>query len=173
MVASVSLPKATGEPAEVLGDLIPIFGRSREVLLELGGEDEKAYGGYRAALALPKSNAAEKATRSDALQEALIAATAVPLETAELALELLQLVPALTEVASEHLEADITVSTALLGAAINGAVALVNANLPSIKDQDAQDEVTERVEKLLQTFTEMIESEWDELEEDDEDEDEK
>jgi formiminotetrahydrofolate cyclodeaminase len=173
MIATLSLKTATGESKEVLDDLIPIFNRSRSVLLELGGEDEKAYGGYRSALSLPKSSAAEKSTRKTALQDALIHATAVPLETAELALELMQLVPALAEVASPHLEADLTVATALLGASINGSVALVNANLPLIKDEDAQDEVASRVEQILATFTEIIEAEWDELqdEEDDDDED--
>jgi formiminotetrahydrofolate cyclodeaminase len=85
----------------------------------------------------------------------------------------MQLVPALAEVASPHLEADLTVATALLGASINGSVALVNANLPLIKDEDAQDEVASRVEQILATFTEIIEAEWDELqdEEDDDDED--
>ena len=173
MIAAVSLNTATGENTEVLDDLIPIFARSRVVLLELGGEDEKAYGGYRSALGLPKGSAAEKSARKTALQDALIHATAVPLETAELALELMQLVPALADVASPHLEADLTVATALLGASINGSVALVNANLPLIKDEDAQDEVTERVEKILATFTEIIESEWEDLQDlDDEDEDE-
>lgn len=170
MIATLSLNTATGESKEVLDDLIPIFNRSRSVLLELGGEDEKAYGGYRAALTLPKGTAAEKTARKTALQDALIHATAVPLETAELALELMQLVPALAEVASSHLEADLTVATALIGASINGSVALVNANLPLIKDEDAQDEISDRVEQILATFTEIIESEWDELQ-DDEDED--
>lgn len=163
MVATISLNSADEEATEILNELVPIFQRSREVLIELGGEDEKAYGGYRDALALPKGSAQEKATRREALQEALINATAVPLETAELALELIQLVPALTEVSSTHMEADITVGTALLGACINGSVAMVNANLPSIKDESARDEVSARVERLLQTFTELIEAEWDEL----------
>ena len=171
MVASISLKKATGEAAEVLDELIPIFGRSREVLIELGGEDEKAYGGYRAARSLPRSTPDEKAARTEALEEALITSTAVPLETAELALELVQLIPALNEVSSEHMVADVTVGTALLGACINGAVAMVNTNLSSIKDESARDEITERVEKLLQTFSEMIEAEWEELEDEEFDED--
>jgi formiminotetrahydrofolate cyclodeaminase len=170
MIASLSLNTAEGEAKTVLEDLIPIFGRSREILLELGSEDEKAYGGYRDALGLPKNSAAEKATRKQALQEALIHATAVPLETAELALELMQLIPALAEVSSPHVEADLTVATALLGACINGSVALVNANLPLIKGEDAQDEVSDRIEKILATFTEIIEAEWEELEDDEDDE---
>lgn len=163
MVASISLNKADDEATEILNELVPIFQRSREVLIELGGEDEKAYGGYRDALALPKGSGQEKATRREALQEAILNATAVPLETAELALELIQLVPALTKVSSHHMEADVTVGMALLGACINGSVAMVNANLPSIKDESAREEVSARVERLLQTFTELIEAEWDEL----------
>lgn len=173
MIANLSLNTATGEAVEVLNDLVPIFARSQEILLELGGEDEKAYGGYRDAVALPKKTAEEKATRKVALQDALIQATAVPLEISELSLELMQLVPALEEVSSKHVDADLTVATALLGAAINGSVALVNANLPLIKDENAQEEIVERVERTLATFADMIEAQWDDMEdlEDEDDED--
>ncbi|MCC6705622.1 MAG: cyclodeaminase/cyclohydrolase family protein [Thermomicrobiales bacterium] len=171
MVANLSLNTADEEATEILNELVPIFGRAREMLIDLGGEDETAYGGYRAALALPKGTAPEKAARKGALQDAILHSTAVPLQTAELALELMQLVPALGECSSPHLEGDITVATALLGACINGSIALVNVNLPTIKDQDAQDEIAERVETLLNTFADIIESDWAELE-DEEDDDE-
>ena len=172
MIASVSRKSVEGESAQLIDDLMPIFTRSREVFIELGSEDESAYGGFRDALALPKRTAEEKATRKQSLEAAAIAASAVPLEIAELALELLQLVPALQDVSSHHLDADLTVCTALLGATINSAVAMVNANLPTIKDPDALDEVTDRIESLLATFTEIIEAEWEELEDETEEEEE-
>ncbi|MFZ0300172.1 MAG: cyclodeaminase/cyclohydrolase family protein, partial [Candidatus Sulfotelmatobacter sp.] len=81
----------------------------------------------------------------DALIEAsLKLATGVPLSVAEKAHEVAEITQSLFAVSNPNMKSDLTTAQALAGAAITGALANVEINLASIKDQGFAAEVRKR-----------------------------
>lgn len=144
MVASLSQQSADAERQPILSDLATTFRADQRRLLELGAADENAYGGYRQALALPKSSNEEKARRREALQQAIIASARVPLDVAELALNALRSIPDLAAVSSSYLRADLATAAHVLAGATHGAIVMVDTNLGSIKDEAINSELALR-----------------------------
>jgi formiminotetrahydrofolate cyclodeaminase len=68
------------------------------------------------------------------IDTALKGATTVPLETAEKAAEVAQIVASLRPVTNPNMASDLTVATGLAQAAISGALANVEINLGLLKD---------------------------------------
>jgi formiminotetrahydrofolate cyclodeaminase len=90
-----------------------------------------------------KSAADEKA--GEALIEAsLKEATSVPLSVAEKAHEVAQIVQTLDPITNPNMKSDLTTALALARAAITGALANVEINLASLKDQAFVAEVRKR-----------------------------
>jgi len=83
-----------------------------------------------------------------AIQDALKGATSVPLETATKAREVGDIVTSLKPITNPNMASDLTVAGALVSAAIVGALANVDINLGSIKDEDFVDEVRSKVSQL-------------------------
>jgi glutamate formiminotransferase / formiminotetrahydrofolate cyclodeaminase len=75
-------------------------------------------------------------------------ATQVPLSVAEKAREIAQIVKSLEPITNPHMKSDLTTALALAGAAITGALANVEINLASLKDQAFVAEVRKRVSAL-------------------------
>jgi glutamate formiminotransferase / formiminotetrahydrofolate cyclodeaminase len=82
------------------------------------------------------------------VDSALKQATGVPLSVAEKAHEAAQIVKTLEPITNPNMKSDLTTATALAGAAIAGALANVNINLASLKDQAFSQEVRRKVERL-------------------------
>src|SRR5439155_1208113 len=108
----------------------------RQRLLENVERDAASYQAVMAAMKLPKSTEAEKATRARAIEEASKAAALVPLETAELAAATRRIVEALGSVTIPQAASDLAVALYLSEAAERGALENVRANLPAIADRD-------------------------------------
>ena len=83
-----------------------------------------------------------------AIQDALKGATSVPLETAIKAREVGDIVTSLKPMTNPNMASDLTVAGALVSAAMVGALANVDINLGSIKDEGFVDEVRSRVAQL-------------------------
>src|SRR3954466_718336 len=77
-------------------------------------------------------------------EAALKDATAVPLGVAEKALEVAQIVKSLEPITNPNMKSDLTTASALASAAMKGALANVEINLASIKDQAFAAEVRKR-----------------------------
>src|SRR5215831_17182313 len=75
-------------------------------------------------------------------------ATQVPLETAQKAREVAQLIESLRPITNPNMASDLTVAAALAEAAIKGALANVEINLGSLKDAGFVDDVRSKVGKL-------------------------
>lgn len=75
-------------------------------------------------------------------------ATAVPLGVAEKAKEVAQIAKSLFAITNPHMKSDLTTAQALAQAAITGALANVEINLGSLKDQSFAAEVRKRAEAL-------------------------
>ena len=83
------------------------------------------------------------------IEAALKEATAVPLSVAEKAHEIAQIAKSLEPITNPNMKSDLTTALALAGAAITGALANVEINLASLKDQAFAAEVRRRTAALL------------------------
>jgi glutamate formiminotransferase/formiminotetrahydrofolate cyclodeaminase len=106
----------------------------RTRLMEAVDRDAASYEIVLAAYKLPKSTEAEQAARAEAIELAGKKAAEVPLETAQLAVEASRLVDSLRPITAPLAASDLTVAHHLADAALEGALANVRANLPSIHD---------------------------------------
>ncbi len=82
------------------------------------------------------------------IEAALKEATAVPLSVAEKAHDIVQIVETLGPITNPNMKSDLTTSLALARAAITGALANVEINLSSLKDQAFVADVRQRAAVL-------------------------
>lgn len=98
-------------------------------------EDSSAYDAVSAARALPRATPEEKSARSAAIQQALRYATEVPLRTAALAMEVLQLASAIVEQANPNVISDVGAGALAARAGMDASGLNVRINLVAIKDE--------------------------------------
>ncbi|MGD0695650.1 MAG: glutamate formimidoyltransferase [Terriglobia bacterium] len=108
----------------------------RQRLMEAVDCDAASYESVLAAFKLPKSTEAEQAARREAIESASKKAAEVPLETAQLAVEVARLADSLRPITAPQAASDLSVAHHLAGTALQGALTNVRANLPSIHDTD-------------------------------------
>jgi glutamate formiminotransferase / formiminotetrahydrofolate cyclodeaminase len=106
----------------------------REKLLDNIDRDAESYEAVMAAYKLPKGTDEEKTARAKAIEGASKHAAEVPLETAELAAEIIRIVESLRGITIPQAASDLAVAISLAKAALAGAIENVHANLPSIQD---------------------------------------
>ncbi len=111
-------------------------------------KDTDSFSQYMAALRLPKESEEERAVRREAMQKGLKTAATVPLETAELALEIFGLSEAVVRRGNKNALSDGLVSAILAKAAVYGALLNVKINLGGIKDEKFVADVTARAEEM-------------------------
>lgn len=117
--------------------------------LDLAMKDSEAYDLFMKALSLPKDDEQEKARRKDSMQEALKRSTLVPLQTLELAKELVANSLIVAEKGNPNAITDAGVSALLADAAARGAAMNVKINLASIEDESFVQDGLHRVEAEL------------------------
>lgn len=116
---------------------------------ELMDADARAFDKVMKAYAMAKETEEEKQVRSAAIQEALKKAASVPLETASLALEVLEAANEVAPKGNVNAITDIATASLLADAAIRGALLNVFINLSSIKDAKVVDEMRTIAEEIL------------------------
>ncbi|HYL94096.1 MAG TPA: cyclodeaminase/cyclohydrolase family protein, partial [Alphaproteobacteria bacterium] len=92
--------------------------------------------------------AKESANGDAMIESALKTATRVPLETAQHAREVATLVESLRPISNPNMASDLTVAQALAHAAVQGALANVEINLTSLKDQSFVADTRSRAAQL-------------------------
>ena len=134
MALRVSARKADPE-----GHLAALIEGGDRLAVELRGHadaDIAAFDGYMQALGLPKATDDDKAARRTAMAAAAQVATEVPLNSAQSALEGLDLAVRACPLVTKHIVSDVGAGAQLLGAALQAVLLNVDVNLPSIKDPD-------------------------------------
>lgn len=119
-------------------------------LLELVDRDAEAFDRVMAAMRLPRGSDEEKGVRTEAVQDALHNATAVPLMTAEQAMLVLALTPELARQGNPRAVSDVGVAAVLAHAAVSGALLNVAINLKSLKDAGYREETRARAAEIQQ-----------------------
>ncbi|HEY6307187.1 MAG TPA: glutamate formimidoyltransferase [Candidatus Angelobacter sp.] len=145
MVAGLSRRKKAYLQHEAqLSTALARLGRLREDLKAAIDADAESYNQVMAA-----SKHAKGSPDGDALIDtALKGATNVPLETAEKAGEVADIVASLGPITNPNMASDLTVATCLARAAIQGALANVEINLSSLKDAGFANLVRSKVARL-------------------------
>lgn len=140
------------------------FGKSHEAAMEDAGRkaqalqdwfleavdrDTDAFDALMTAFRLPKKTDAEKAARSEAIQEATLGATLVPLEVLERCTEVLDIAMVIARDGIASAVTDAGVSAGAARAAAEGASLNVRINLASLKDTERRTALDARREIAL------------------------
>jgi len=138
--------------ADVEADVQRLLAKSEELraqLERLTQADTEAYGEVAAAQKLPRETDEQKAARTAALQEALKAAAAVPLEAAEAARNVLAVAAELVDIGNPNLITDVGVAAKFAVAAMECAALNVEINLAYIKDEQYNAAAREKLARML------------------------
>jgi formiminotetrahydrofolate cyclodeaminase len=121
---------------------------------ELADEDSDAFDDVMASFKLPKDTDSEKDARRSAIRNATLSATEKPFETAELALQLLGLLPELASKGNANAVSDVGVAGLLASAACKGALFNVDINLGSLPE-DMAVEIRNSTPEVLEKSREL------------------
>ena len=150
MVAGISKTR-TGTPEEA-ADLAEASARLRPLrdeLLSLVDQDSAAYQSVMTAMRLPKETEPQTQTRRTAIQDAMRAATEVPLETMRVCQQALRGAVIVAAAGNPNAKSDVGVAVELLMAGLRGARMNVDINLASLSDAAYVSRVTEERDALV------------------------
>ena len=141
MVASMSRgKKAYVQHERELSEAIGRLSQLREELKAAIDADANSYSAVMNAYKTAKSSAEGDGLIDAALKQA----TSVPLSVAERAKEVAEIADKLKPITNPNMKSDLTTASALARAAIEGALANVEINLESVKDQHFAGEIRKR-----------------------------
>ncbi|MBN2883837.1 MAG: cyclodeaminase/cyclohydrolase family protein [Clostridia bacterium] len=121
---------------------------TRESLLDLIEKDSRAFTGVMEAYRMPKSSSEEKKVRLEAIQYNLIEAARVPMQTAELAFNIMEDSRKVVESGNVNAVTDGLVSAMMARTAVLASLLNVRTNLALIKDQNITEEMKKRADVL-------------------------
>src|SRR6476659_6205901 len=145
MVAAMSrTKKAFAQYEPQLSAALARLAQLREELKAGIDADAESYNQVMAAYKLAKTSSDGEA----AIETAMKGATTVPMETAQKAREVADIITSLKPITSTNMASDLTVASAMASAAIVGALANVEINLGLLKDARFAEEIRCRVGQL-------------------------
>ena len=155
MVAGLTIGKKKYAAAEAEMKEIALQASSLvNELTALVTRDAAAYGSVMQAYKLPGENDADKAKRTRAIDEALLGAAEVPLETARACMRVLELSAAVAARGNTNAVSDAGVAALLAEAACRGAVYNVRINVSSLDDKSKGARLVEECGRLLKLAAE-------------------
>lgn len=149
MVANLSAHKAAYDDRwDYFSDVAEKGQGLMEDLLHLVDEDTEAFNRIMAVFAMPKGTPAEKAARAEALEEATLYATEVPLRTMETAFKVFEVVRDMAESGNPASVTDAGVGALAARAAVRGAFLNVKINAAGLKDREKAESLIARGAEL-------------------------
>jgi formiminotetrahydrofolate cyclodeaminase len=137
MVCNLTIGKKNyAEVEEEMKTLLAQAESLRGRLTDMVKHDVDAFDGLMAAYGLPKDTDDQKATRSQAIQDSLKAATDAPLACARACADVIALSLTAAEKGNRNVVSDAGVAALAAQAALRSAALNVDINVPSIKDAD-------------------------------------
>ncbi|HKX98410.1 MAG TPA: glutamate formimidoyltransferase [Steroidobacteraceae bacterium] len=135
MVANLTVGKTGYESAWESSSTLAERAQSLKAkLLAAVDDDTRAFDEVLAAMRLPKGTDAEKKARADAIAAAYEKATAVPLATARMCLEAIDLAAEAAATGNRNSASDAGVGALLARAGVESAILNVRINLPSVRE---------------------------------------
>lgn len=122
----------------------------QEELLHLVDEDTEAFNRIMAAFGMSKKTDEEKALRSEAIQQATLFATEVPLETMKASSRVFELCRQMVAEGNPNSVSDAGVGALAARAAVLGAGMNVKINAASLKDRTKADALIAEADKLIE-----------------------
>ncbi|MGZ4874589.1 MAG: cyclodeaminase/cyclohydrolase family protein [Candidatus Angelobacter sp.] len=144
VVAMSRTKKAYAQYEPQLSQALARLAQLREELKAGIDADAESYNQVLAAYKIAKTSSDGEA----AIETAMKGATSVPMNTAQKAREVSDIIASLKPITSPIMASDLTVASSLASAAIVGALANVEINLGSIKDARFAEEIRSRVVEL-------------------------
>ncbi|WP_036226395.1 cyclodeaminase/cyclohydrolase family protein [Mesoaciditoga lauensis] len=149
MVANLTIGKKGYEEYEAeMERIVAEADYRRKKILDSADDDIVAFNEVMKALKLPKSTPQEKEERKEKLQESLKKACEVPYELAREISKLCPLAESAMKFGNKNAHSDAESAVALLEAAFTCALANVEINLQSIKDEEFVSSMREAVSEL-------------------------
>lgn len=133
--------RVTARKADNADALTPLIDSGDRLMRELGDHadaDIAVFQAYMEALSRPRGTDEEKAARRAGLAEAAAAATEIPLNAAQIALEALDLAHQAAHACGRQILSDVAAGAALLQGALTAVLYNVDINLPSIGDPERE-----------------------------------
>lgn len=150
MVARLSLDRPKYEPYRATNEhALETAEAARKRLLELAGDDARAYAGFSAARKMPHDTPEQDEARNSATQVAARDASEVPLAVVRECSLLLQEIAAMSGRSNVNAASDLAVAGRLSAAAAHGAAANVMINLPMVGDERYAGGTTVEINDLL------------------------
>jgi len=149
MVCNLTLNKE--KFASVHDEMREVLERSEHIrkrLTDIIDKDTEAFNKVMDALKLPKDTEEEKKKRKNEIQKALKGAALVPLETARLCGEVIELSKIVSEKGNQNSITDAASSAILAKAGFNAAILNVKINLASIKDKKFVEDISYEIEMI-------------------------
>jgi formiminotetrahydrofolate cyclodeaminase len=138
--------------AGVEADMQELLAKAEDLrarLTEMMAEDVRAFDMVMAAYRLPKGTDADKAARTDAIQEASKKATMVPLAAARACADVIELCGPAAEKGNPNVVSDAGVAVLCAQAGLKSAALNVLINLGAIKDQDFAGKHRAELDRIL------------------------
>jgi glutamate formiminotransferase len=155
MVAGLSRTKKSGAThKEELDEAVKGFDAVSRRLASAIDRDAESFQAVLAAYQLPNSTPEETRRRHKAIQDALVRAIEVPLETAREAAQLFERLGQLEPLSSPSMLSDVRVARLMATAAVRGALENVAINLESVRDASVGERVRSECRSLTLRITE-------------------
>jgi len=149
MVANLTIGKK--KYIDVESEMKEVVSRAKELrdnLLKLMDDDVVVFNSIMDAYRLPKNTDEEMSIRKMKIEEASKNACEVPLKTARLCLEVINLASVVVEKGNRNAVSDGICSAYFADAALNGALMNVKINLKNISDEKFKEEMNNQIEIL-------------------------
>lgn len=135
MVCNLTTGKEKYKDVEYdMEDILERVENIKKRLLEIIDEDTEAFNKVMQAYKLPRDTEEEKKIRKERIQEALKKAALVPLETARLCADMIEISKEVAEKGNKNSITDAGISTIMAYAGLRAAILNVKINLRSIDD---------------------------------------
>ena len=129
---------------------------TRERLTDIIDKDTEAFNKVMDAIKLPKDTEEEQKKRKKELQKALKGAALVPLETARLCAEVIELSKVVAQKGNQNSITDAASSAIIAEAGFRAAILNVKINLASIKDKKFVEEISYEIEMIEKNMEDGI-----------------
>ncbi len=129
---------------------------TRERLTDIIDKDTEAFNKVMDAIKLPKGTEEEQKKRKKELQKALKGAALVPLETARLCAEVIELSKVVAQKGNQNSITDAASSAIIAEAGFRAAILNVKINLASIKDKKFVEEISYEIEMIEKNMEDGI-----------------
>ena len=129
---------------------------TRDRLLDIVDKDTEAFNKVMDAIKLPKDTEEEQKKRKKELQKALKGAALVPLETARLCAEVIELSKVVAQKGNQNSITDAASSAIIAEAGFRAAILNVKINLASIKDKKFVEEISYEIEMIEKNMEDGI-----------------